>query len=85
MSDKNEMWAEAYLRGNIIGMMRSNQRCESMNAFLKHFMDWRLKMFEFVRQIDRAVRHFRHVEVYDDFIDFDGTQELTTHLHDIEK
>lgn len=85
MYEKKNMWAEAYLRGKFFGMMRSNQRCESMNAYLKHFVEWKLKMFEFVRQIDRAVRRIRHLEAFEDFTDLNGTPPLSTHLADIEK
>lgn len=66
-------------------MMRTSQICESMNAYLKYFVDCHLKMFEFVTQIDKAVKRLSHVETYDDFIDFDGTPKLTIYLRDIKK
>ncbi|XP_010646010.1 protein FAR-RED IMPAIRED RESPONSE 1-like [Vitis vinifera] len=39
---KRKRWAEAYLRGNFFGGMRTTQRCESMNACLNRFLKIRL-------------------------------------------
>lgn len=85
MGDKKEIWTEAYLQGKFFAMMKANQWPESMNSYLKHFVYWRLQMFEFVRQIDKSVKQIRHIKAYKDFIDFDGTLKLNTHLRDIEK
>ncbi|XP_034707036.1 protein FAR1-RELATED SEQUENCE 5-like [Vitis riparia] len=46
---KRKRWAEAYLRGNFFGGMRTTQRCESMNAYLNRFLKIRLRLYEFVQ------------------------------------
>lgn len=38
MYNEKTMWAEAYLRGNFFGGMRSTQRLERMNAYLNHYV-----------------------------------------------
>lgn len=53
-----------------------------MNAYLKHFLQCRLKMFESIQQIDRVVRRVRHVENFGDYNDAVGNLPLTTHLKD---
>ena len=38
ISCKHEMWAESYLSGYFFAGMKSTQRCEGMNAYLKDYL-----------------------------------------------
>ena len=42
---KCKRWVKAYLCGNFFGVMRSTQRCESMNAYLNRFLKIRLWLY----------------------------------------
>ncbi|KAH9802306.1 protein FAR1-RELATED SEQUENCE [Citrus sinensis] len=85
MYSKRCKWAEAYLRGTFFAGMRSTQRCESMNAYLSRFVQHKLKLYEFVRQIDRALRNIRTTETSDEFKTKYSTPVLRTHLQSLEK
>ncbi|KAH9752374.1 protein FAR1-RELATED SEQUENCE [Citrus sinensis] len=78
-------WAEAYLRGTFFAGMRSTQRCESMNAYLSRFVQHKLKLYEFVQQIDRALRNIRTTETSDEFKTKYSAPVLRTHLQSLEK
>ncbi|KAH9698523.1 protein FAR1-RELATED SEQUENCE [Citrus sinensis] len=85
MYSKRCNWAEAYLRGTFFAGMRSTQRCESMNAYLSRFVQHKLKLYEFVRQIDRALHNIRTTETSDEFKTKYSTPVLRTHLQSLEK
>ncbi|KAK3211525.1 hypothetical protein Dsin_016231 [Dipteronia sinensis] len=55
MYSKQKQWAETFLRDSFFGGMRSTQGCESMNSFLNRFVNCRLKLYEFMQNIDRAL------------------------------
>ncbi|KAH9688605.1 protein FAR1-RELATED SEQUENCE [Citrus sinensis] len=55
MFEDRHMWADAYLRGKFFGGMRSTQRSEGMNAYLNHYVNRRLRLIEFVKQMDRLM------------------------------
>ncbi|KAK9199454.1 hypothetical protein WN944_014645 [Citrus x changshan-huyou] len=66
MYAKRHKWAEAFLKGTFFAGMRSTQRCESIHCYLNRFLQYRLKLYEFVLQIDRALRNIRTTEVQDE-------------------
>ncbi|XP_052291814.1 protein FAR1-RELATED SEQUENCE 5-like [Citrus sinensis] len=80
MFEDRHMWAEAYLRGKFFGGMRSTQRSEGMNAYLNHYVNRRLRLIEFVKQMDRLMDRQREAEGKDDFNSSDGRPVLVTHL-----
>ena len=49
---KLERWAEAFLRGHVFGGMHTTQRYKGMNAYMNRFLQRKLKLHEFVCQID---------------------------------
>ena len=48
-------WAEAYLKRIFFGGMRTTQRCESLISYLRRFIEQKLKLYDFIRRIHRAV------------------------------
>ena len=54
MYKERELWAETFWRGYFFTGMRSTQRCESKNSYLHRFVNYKLKIYEFIHQIDRA-------------------------------
>ncbi|KAH9779925.1 protein FAR1-RELATED SEQUENCE [Citrus sinensis] len=85
MYEKRHKWAEAFLKGTFFAGMRSTQRCESIHCYLNRFLQYRLKLYEFVLQIDRALRNIRTTEVQDEFKIKFSTPMLTTHLRNLKK
>ena len=85
MYDDKHLWAEAYVRGHFFGGMRSTQRSEGMNAYLNHYVSRKLRLIEFVRQMDRLMDRQRVAEIKDDFDSSNGVPVLVTHLKTIEK
>lgn len=80
MFKDRHMWVETYLHGKFFGGMRSTQRLEGMNAYLNHYVNRRLRLTEFVKQMDRLMDRQREGEGNDDFHSFDGRHVLVTHL-----
>lgn len=60
MYEDHHMWLETFLQGHFFGEMRSTQRLESMNAYLNRYVHKKLRVFEFVLQIDRMLKRMRH-------------------------
>lgn len=81
MYDEKHIWADAYLRGIFFGGMRSTQRSEGMNAYLNHYVSRKLRLIDFVKQMDRH----RASERKDDFDSASGESILVTHLRKYEK
>ncbi|KAK3222460.1 hypothetical protein Dsin_009485 [Dipteronia sinensis] len=85
MYSKRKQWAETFLRDSFFGGMRSTQRCESMNSFLNRFVHCRLKLYEFMQNIDRALDRIRNTESFNDYQCSNTTPVYTTHLLGLEK
>lgn len=83
--DEKHIWAEAYLRGIFFGGMRSTQRSEGMNAYLNHYVSRKLRLIDFVKQMDRLMDRHRASERKDDFDRASGEPVLVTHLRKYEK
>ncbi|KAK2652990.1 hypothetical protein Ddye_012846 [Dipteronia dyeriana] len=82
---KRKLWAETYLRQSFFGGMRSTQRYESMNSFLNRFVHCRLKLYEFMQNIDRALDRIRHTETFNDNQCGNTTPVYSTHLTSLDK
>ncbi|ESR46253.1 hypothetical protein CICLE_v10003988mg [Citrus x clementina] len=85
MYAKRRKWTEAYLKGTFFAGMRTTQRCESLNSHLCRFVEQKLKLYDFIRQIHRAMYCIRHKEVQDEYETNHTAPVLTTHLQSIEK
>ncbi|ESR41773.1 hypothetical protein CICLE_v10013892mg, partial [Citrus x clementina] len=82
--DRN-LWAEPYFKWQFLGGMRSTQRCEGFNAFLNYYVNRKLRLIEFVDQIDRLMSKQREMEGKDDFDSSYGSPVLCTHLRQYEQ
>ncbi|KAK0591076.1 hypothetical protein LWI29_035333 [Acer saccharum] len=85
MYSKRKQWAETFLRDSFFGGMRSTQRCESMNSYLNRFVHCRLKMYEFLKNIDRALDRIRNTETQHDYQCSTTEPVYSTHLLGLEK
>ncbi|XP_052296957.1 protein FAR1-RELATED SEQUENCE 5-like [Citrus sinensis] len=85
MYAKRRKWAEAYLKGTFFAGMRTTQRCESLNSYLRRFVKHKLKLYDFIRKIHRAMYCIWHKEVQDEYETNHTAPVLTTHLQSIEK
>ena len=68
MYTKRAMWAEAYLRGHFLAGLRSTQRCEGMDSYLKSSLQERLSLVEFMQQYHKALDGLQHAEAYADYV-----------------
>ncbi|KAK0598518.1 hypothetical protein LWI29_035525 [Acer saccharum] len=82
---KRKLWAETFLRGTFFGGLRSTQRSESINSFIYKFLHRRLKLYNFMSHIDRAMSRLRNNELKDDFDTINEHPVLVTHLLQLEK
>ncbi|KAK0576123.1 hypothetical protein LWI29_012259 [Acer saccharum] len=82
---KRKLWAETFLRNTFFGGLRSTQRSESINYFLNQFLHRRLKLYEFMSHINRAMSRLRNNEMKDDFDTINEHPVLVTHLLQLEK
>ncbi|XP_010246752.1 PREDICTED: protein FAR1-RELATED SEQUENCE 5-like [Nelumbo nucifera] len=64
---KREQWAEAYLRGYFFAGVRTTQRCEIQNGFVKCYLTSRNNLTEFFRNFEIAIMNNRQREVQADF------------------
>ncbi|KAH9703973.1 protein FAR1-RELATED SEQUENCE [Citrus sinensis] len=85
MYAKRHKWVEACLKGTFFAGMRSTQRCESIHCYLNRFLQYKLKLYEFVLQIDRALHNIQTTKVQDEFKTKFSTPVLTTNLRTLEK
>lgn len=85
MYDERHMWAEAFLLRKFFGGMRSTQRSEGMNVYLNHYVNRRLWLIDFVKQMNRLMNRQREGEGKDDFDSCERHPVLITHLKMYEK
>ncbi|KAM5551820.1 hypothetical protein ABKV19_026599 [Rosa sericea] len=84
MYEKRDKWAQAFFRNHFMAGMRSTQRCEGMNRFMKDSIGSGMKLVEVVPRMDRALMRLRNNQVRDDFNTMNSTPVLETHLKDLE-
>ncbi|XP_050365404.1 protein FAR1-RELATED SEQUENCE 5-like [Argentina anserina] len=83
MYGKRQKWVEAYCKGKHFARMRSTQRCEGMNAYMKDFMNG-LKLIEVVPGIVRAQGRLRAKYSDADFNCRHSVHILETQLREME-
>ncbi|XP_010246755.1 PREDICTED: protein FAR1-RELATED SEQUENCE 5-like [Nelumbo nucifera] len=64
---KRDQWAEAYLRGHFFAGVRTTQRHESENAYVKCYLTSRKNLTEFFRNFEISIMNNRQREVEADF------------------
>ncbi|KAL5577639.1 hypothetical protein UlMin_019338 [Ulmus minor] len=50
--------------------MSTTQRCESINSYIKRFLNCKIPLRDFIRHVDIAQRNIRESERHDDFISY---------------
>ncbi|KAL5568402.1 hypothetical protein UlMin_024977 [Ulmus minor] len=63
-------WAETFLKTHFFGGMSTTQRCESINSYIKRFLNCKIPLCDFIRHVDIAQRNIRESERHDDFINY---------------
>ncbi|KAL5542763.1 hypothetical protein UlMin_010473 [Ulmus minor] len=56
-------WADTHLRGSYFGGSTATNRCESMNAFLKRFLDEKLPLWRALQHCDHGLAALRYGEL----------------------
>ena len=63
MYANHKKWAKTYLKGTFFAGIRTTQRRESLNSYLRQFVEQKLELYDFIKQIHRAMYYIRHKEV----------------------
>ncbi|XP_071919015.1 protein FAR1-RELATED SEQUENCE 5-like [Coffea arabica] len=79
------LWAESLLRDTFFAGMRSTQRCEQMNAFLKQYLKKNMRFYESVIIHELALTHLRHTGAKAVHETEDTIVVLATELQKLEK
>ncbi|KAL5812278.1 hypothetical protein ACOSQ3_027228 [Xanthoceras sorbifolium] len=66
-------------------MYAKHKQSESINAYLNLFLNFRLKLYKFMRQVNRSMTRLHHNEMKDDFKNLNEHPILVTHLVQLEK
>ncbi|XP_040372470.1 protein FAR1-RELATED SEQUENCE 5 isoform X2 [Rosa chinensis] len=86
MYDKREKWAEAFVSGHFFARMRSTQRCERMNRYVKDSLSFSgVKLIELIPQLDKALERLRNKVAEEDFRSNNSAHALSTQLRQLEK
>ncbi|XP_039002783.1 protein FAR1-RELATED SEQUENCE 5-like [Hibiscus syriacus] len=64
--EDKEKWAETYLQGYFYAVMRTNQRCKSMNRTLKTWLDRKVRLYRFVENYHKQLKSLRWEEGHQD-------------------
>ncbi|XP_062016525.1 protein FAR1-RELATED SEQUENCE 5-like [Rosa rugosa] len=84
MYEKRQIWAEAFISGHFFARMRSTQRCEGMNSYMKGYLKNGVKLFELIPALDRALLRLRNKVVEEDFKSNNSSHVLTSSLRKLE-
>ena len=72
------MWVPAYLKHNFFAGMSTTQRSESMNAFVKQYVEYKNSLLDFILRFDAGVERLRYLEKKEDFENSNGRPKLKT-------
>ena len=61
------MLVPAYLKQNCFAGMSTTQRSESMNSFVKHYVEYKNTLIDFILRFDCGVERLRYLEDKEDF------------------
>ena len=82
--ENKELWATTYLRDDFFGGIRTTSQCESVNKIIKSYVRKKGSIFEFLHNIDEAMRGYRNNELVADFKSKFSSPVLKTHLRCLE-
>ena len=85
MYEKRHRWVETYSKGHFFAGMRSTQRSESMNNYMKEYVYSREKLFNLFPQIDRALMRLRNNFVTDEYASNTKSPMNLSHMKSLEK
>ncbi|KAK0571085.1 hypothetical protein LWI29_010716 [Acer saccharum] len=85
MYEKRHRWAETYSKGHFFAGMRSTQRSESMNNYMKEYVCSREKLFDLFPQIDRALMRLRNNFFTDEYASNTKSPVILSHMKALEK
>ncbi|RWR80203.1 protein FAR1-RELATED SEQUENCE 5-like protein [Cinnamomum micranthum f. kanehirae] len=72
------MWVPAYIKENFFGGMSTTHRSESMNAFVKQYVEYTNSLLDFILRFDTGVERLRYLEKKEDFENSNGRPEMKT-------
>ncbi|MCL7038653.1 hypothetical protein MKW94_020990 [Papaver nudicaule] len=64
-----KFWVPAFLRDHFFGGMTTTGRSESINAFLKRFINSHTSLRQFLEQVDLAIETVKHKEAHDSMLE----------------
>ncbi|XP_058726880.1 protein FAR1-RELATED SEQUENCE 5-like [Vicia villosa] len=82
--ETKSLWATAYLHDKFFGHIRTTSQCEAVNAIIKSYVRKKGCIFEFMHNLEQALRDYRNNELVADFKSKFSDPVLTTHLRPIE-
>ncbi|KAI3847706.1 hypothetical protein MKX03_028791 [Papaver bracteatum] len=62
--DMRRRWVPAFLRSYFFGGMTTTGRSESINSFIKRFIDSRSSLCQFIQQVDLAIQNIEQTEMH---------------------
>ncbi|XP_052107523.1 protein FAR1-RELATED SEQUENCE 5-like [Arachis duranensis] len=83
--DKQNMWANAYLRDKFRAGFRTTSRCKGINMNIKKFLNTRHNLLELVQNVELMVREYRNNELEDHFKSIHGNPVITTCLDPLKR
>ncbi|XP_050387982.1 protein FAR1-RELATED SEQUENCE 5-like [Argentina anserina] len=79
-------WAEAFVSGHFFARMRSTQRCEGMNRYVKTNLRYSgVRLIELLHQLDKALERLRNKNLHEDFRSNNSTHVLSSRIQQLEK
>ncbi len=82
--ERHKMWTISYLKQYFFMGQSSNQRLEGMHSYQKRFLGSKLKLYEFVKQVDIALGMLREIELFNNFMSRYTSPQLITYLKTLE-
>ena len=71
-----DMWVPAFLKHTFFGGMPTTQRSESMNAFVKHYVEYKNTLLDFILRFEQGVERLRYLENKEDYESSNGRPKL---------
>lgn len=76
--DIREMWVPTYLKHIFFGGMSTTSRSESMNAFVKQYIQYKNSLIDFILRFEQGVARLRYLENKEDHESSNGRPKLKT-------
>lgn len=83
--ENRSMWAHAYLRDELFGLVRTTSQCEAINSLINICVRQKGSLCDFIRNFDQIVREYRNNELTFDYKSLFSEHVMTTTLLKIER